>query len=92
MVKSRNSRAEEQFTAVQRKTKQALTEKQVAQSKRDELVTTLRGLRLAKEAADKQAAEIAAMEKAAAKVKKPRRPASPPPMPSQNTAEPDRGE
>ncbi len=68
MVKSVKSRAEEQFAAIQKKDKQALKEKEKALQERAEHVAGLRALRLAKEAADKEAAE-----KAAAKNKKPSR-------------------
>ncbi len=68
MRKSVKSRAEEQFAAIQKKDKQALTEKKKAQQEIAERVARLRALRLAKEAADKEAAE-----KAAAKNKKPSR-------------------
>ncbi len=56
MWKSVKSRAEEQFAATQRKDKQVLKEKEKAGHERAEKVTRLRGLRLAKEAADKEAA------------------------------------
>ena len=68
MYQSVKSRAEEQFAATQKKTKQALTEKEEARQERAEHVASLRALRLAKEAADKKADE-----KAAAKNKKPSR-------------------
>ncbi len=73
MAKSVKSRAEEQFAATQKKDKQALKEKEKARLQRAEQVARLRGLRLAKEAADKAAAEKEAAEKAAAKKKKPSR-------------------
>jgi hypothetical protein len=57
MSKSARSRAEEQFTATQKKDKQALKEKDKARQEREEHVASLRALRLAKEAADKKAAE-----------------------------------
>ncbi|MDH3472092.1 MAG: hypothetical protein OEM59_00250 [Rhodospirillales bacterium] len=57
MSKSARSRAEEQFTATQKKDKQALKEKEKARQEREEHVASLRALRLAKEAADKKAAE-----------------------------------
>ena len=69
MLKSVKTRAEEQFTATQKKGKQALKEKEKARLERAEHVASLRALRLAKEAADKKAAA----EKAAAKKKKPSR-------------------
>ncbi len=67
MLKSGKSRAEEQFAAIQKKDKQALKEKEKARQERAEHVASLRALRLAKEAADKEAAA----EKGAAKNKKP---------------------
>jgi hypothetical protein len=70
MLKSAKSRAEELFTATQKKDKQLLKEKEKAQLERAEHVANLRALRLAKEAADKEAAEEADAEKAAAKKKK----------------------
>ncbi len=63
MLKSVKSRAEEQFTATQKKKKMVLKEKEQARQERAEHVAGLRALRLAKEAADKEAAA----EKAAAK-------------------------
>ena len=59
MYKSVKSIAEEQFAAIQKKTKQALTEKEKAWQERAEHVASLRALRLAKEAADKEAVEEA---------------------------------
>ncbi len=56
MLKSANSRAEEQFAATQKKNKPALTEKEKARQERAEHVASLRALRLAKEAVDKEAA------------------------------------
>ncbi len=56
MSKSVKLRAEEQFAAIQKKDKQPLKEKNKAQQKRAEHVASLRDLRLAKEAADKEAA------------------------------------
>ena len=72
MRKSVISRAEEQFAATQKKDKQPLKEKEKARQEMAEPVARLRALRLAKEAADKEAAAAAA-EKAAAKNKKPSR-------------------
>ncbi len=69
MLRSAKSRAEEQFAATQKKDKQALKEKEKARQESAEHVANLRALRLAKEAADKEAAA----EKAAAKNKKPSR-------------------
>ena len=73
MYKSVKSMAEEQFAAIQKKAKQALTEKEKARQERAEHVASLRALRLAKEAADKEAVEEADAEKGAAKNKKPSR-------------------
>ncbi len=60
MQKSVISKAEAQFAALQKKTKQALSEKETAEREKTEKVARLRALRLAKEAADKEAAEAAA--------------------------------
>ncbi|TDI66738.1 MAG: hypothetical protein E2O89_00430 [Alphaproteobacteria bacterium] len=57
MLKTVKLRAEEQFAATQKKAKQALTEKEEALQERAAHVATLRALRMAKEAADKEAAE-----------------------------------
>ena len=77
MLKTARSRAEEQFTATQKKDRQALKEKEKARQERADRGAGLRALRLAKEAADKEAAEVAAAEaaaeKAAAKKKRPAR-------------------
>ena len=62
MLKSVKSRAEEQFTATQKKDKQALNENEIAQQEKAEHTARLRALRLSKEEAD--------AEKAAAKNKK----------------------
>ncbi|MCZ6885188.1 MAG: hypothetical protein O7E53_02360 [Alphaproteobacteria bacterium] len=56
MQKSVISKAEAQFAALQKKTKQALSEKETAEREKMEKVARLRALRLAKEAADKEAA------------------------------------
>ena len=53
------SRAEEQFAATQKRAAHALKEKEIAREEKAELVAKLRALRLAKEAADKEAAENA---------------------------------
>ena len=63
MSKNAKSRAEELFTATQKKDKLALKEKEKAQMERAEHVSRLRTLRLAKEAADKEAAAEAAKSK-----------------------------
>lgn len=70
MLKTAKSRAEQQFTATQKKEEQARKEREVEQQLKAEHVAKLRGLRLAKEAADKLAADQAAAEKATVKVKK----------------------
>ena len=69
MVESVKSRAEEKFAAIQKKDKQAFKEMNKAERERAKHVASLKALRLAKEAADKEAAA----EKAAAKNKKPSR-------------------
>ena len=73
MRKSARSRAEELFTATQKKDREALKEKEKAAREIAERMAKLRALRLAKEAADKEAAEEAAAEEAAAENKKPSR-------------------
>ena len=60
MQKSALSKAEEKFAAIQKKDQQALSEREKARRKEAEHVAKLRGLRLAKEAADREAAEAAA--------------------------------
>ena len=67
MRKPVKSRAEEQFAATQKKAKQALKEQEKVRLDKAEHVAKLRGLRLAKEAADKEAAEQATAVKVAAK-------------------------
>ncbi len=57
MYLSVRSRAEEQFAATQKINKPALNENEKARQERAEHVASLRALRLAKEAVDKQAAE-----------------------------------
>ena len=57
MVRSAKSRAEEQFAATQKKDKLVLKEKEKVRLEKAEHVASLRALRLAKEAADKKAAE-----------------------------------
>ena len=59
MRKSVRSRAEEQFAATQKKAKQTPSEKEKSRQEIAERVARLRALRLAKEAADKEAAEEA---------------------------------
>ncbi|NQU56582.1 MAG: hypothetical protein HQ513_05050 [Rhodospirillales bacterium] len=70
MFKSVKLNAEQQFAATQKKGKQALEEKEKLRQEGADHVSKLRGLRLAKEAADKKASDKAAEEKAAAKSKK----------------------
>ncbi len=57
MVKLAKSRAEEQFVATQKKDNQARKEKDKAGQERAEHVASLKALRLAKEAVDKEAAK-----------------------------------
>ncbi len=64
MSKSAKSRAEQHFTATQKKDKQILQEKEDARQARADGVARLKALRLAKEAVDKQAEEAAEAEKA----------------------------
>ncbi len=63
MLKSARARAEEQFAATQKKAKQALNKKDKARQEIAERMARQRALRLAKKAADKEAAA----EKGAAK-------------------------
>ena len=67
MAKSARSRAEQHFTASQKKDKQALKEREKAWQDKLDRTATLRALRLAKEAVDKEAADEAAALKAATK-------------------------
>ncbi len=53
MVESVKSRAEEKFAAIQKKDKQALTDREKARQAEAEHTANLRALRLAKQAADK---------------------------------------
>jgi hypothetical protein len=70
MLKTAKSRAEERFSATQKKGKQILKEKEIAERARSKHVASLRALRLAKEAADKEAALAAANKKEAPKTGK----------------------
>ena len=70
MLKTVKSRAEEQFTATQKKDKQVLKDKEKARQERTAHTAGLRALRLAKEAADKEAADEVATRKGTAKKKK----------------------
>jgi uncharacterized protein YifE (UPF0438 family) len=54
MMMTMKSRAEEKFSATQKKDKQALTEREKAWQQKMEHTAKLRALRLAKEAADKE--------------------------------------
>ncbi len=76
MLKSVKTKAEEKFSAIQKKGKKVLKEKEKARLEKAEHVASLRALRLAKEVADKKAAE-----KEAAKTKKPSRSKSSQPIP-----------
>ena len=57
MLKSARARAEDQFAVTQKKAKQALNKKDKAREEIAERMARQRALRLAKEAADKEAAE-----------------------------------
>lgn len=70
MSKAAKTKAEIQFAATQKKTKLALQEREIADKERAEHVAGLKALRLAKAAVDKETAEVAAAEKAAAIPKK----------------------
>ncbi len=70
MSNSVKTRAEEQFAASQKKTKEELMEKDNAARTRSEKTVRLKALRLAKEAADaKEEAKIAAQTKTKTKTK-----------------------
>ncbi len=70
MAKSVRMTAEEQFAKLRQKEKEALKEREAVERAKSEKVAKLRGLRLAKEAADKVDADRVAAEKAAAAPKK----------------------
>lgn len=57
MAKTARSRAEELFAASEKKAKKTLDKRDTERRKSAEHVAKLRGLRLAKEATDKEAAE-----------------------------------
>ncbi len=57
MARTGRSKADEYFAVAQKRDKQALREKEKARQEMAEHVAKLRALRLAKEAADKQAAD-----------------------------------
>ncbi|NIA68763.1 hypothetical protein HBA54_09185 [Pelagibius litoralis] len=67
MWKPGKTKAEEQFAATQKKAKQVVREKEKLEQERSDRMAKLRALRLAKEAADEQAAEV---EKTATETKK----------------------
>lgn len=69
MRKSVRSKAEEQFATGQKKAKQALKEKEKAQFDMAERMARQKGLRLAKEAADREIADQEAAAKVATKKK-----------------------
>lgn len=68
------SKAEEKFAAARKKEKRALSEVEKERQEIAKRTAKLRDLRLAKEAADKQAADEAAAAKAAASPKKKTKP------------------
>ena len=70
MAKSVRMTAEEQFAKLRQKEKEALKEREAVERAKSEKVAKLRGLRLAKEAADKIVADQVAADKAAAAPKK----------------------
>lgn len=63
MQTSLKSRAEQLFAATQKKEPQVTDEKETARREREEHIANLRALRLAKQVADKKAAEDAAAQK-----------------------------
>jgi hypothetical protein len=65
MTKTTWAKAEQQFSAIQRQAKRALTEHEFALQERAEQIARLRELRLAKEAAGKERAETARAANAA---------------------------
>lgn len=67
MSMSAKSRAERLFTATQRKDEQFLKDKEKAERDKMDHLAKLRALRLAKEAADQEAAETTAAKPAARK-------------------------
>lgn len=79
MKKTARTRAEEQFARIRNQErdksalKQALKEREKADVDREAKILRLRGLRLAKEAADKEAADKAAADEKAAKKAHPRK-------------------
>ncbi len=73
MWKSGKSMAEKKFAMITRKVKKPLNERETEELKIREKTAKLRALRLAKEQADRVAAEQAAAEMALAKRKAPRK-------------------
>ncbi len=69
MQKSVRSKAEEKFAAIQKKDAQALSDREQARQEEAKHVAKLRALRLAKQAADKEAADLAEAAKKAPKTK-----------------------
>ena len=66
MAKSARNKAERHFTASQKKDERDLKEREKEWQKKLDHTASLRALRLAKEAADKKAADEAAAKKASA--------------------------
>ena len=73
MQKSLKTTAEEKFAAIQKKDKQALSDRGKERKKNAEHTAKLRALRLAKEVADREAAEAVDARKKAARKKTPSR-------------------
>jgi len=67
MQKSVKSTAEEKFAAIQKKDKQALTDREKARQAEAKHTAKLRALRLAKQAADEEVAQKADAAKAVGK-------------------------
>jgi len=67
MIKAVKLNAEEQLAATQKKYMKVRKENETRAGKETERISNLKALRLAKEAADKKAAKMAAAEKLAAK-------------------------
>lgn len=70
MTKTSRARAEEQFAALQRQAKRAMTEHEIELQERAEQIARLRALRVAKEAATKERAAADAAAKGAVEDKK----------------------
>jgi hypothetical protein len=73
MAKPARSKAEEQFAVAEKRAAQALADREKARQDEAKHVAKLRALRLAKQAADKEAANATYAAKAAAKTKRPSR-------------------